>query len=387
MNSKTIYLDANATTAQAPEVTQAMIECFERLGANPDSQHQPGRAARRRLEDAREGIAEILGARLSGPQADQLVFTSGGTEANNLAMFGLCGPTDSRVLVSSIEHPCIAKAAEQLGAEGHSVEHIPVGLSGVVDASDLQALLGEPAHLVSVMLANHETGALQPVTQVARIAHKRGALVHTDAVQVAGKLQVDFRDLGVDAMSVAAHKCHGPIGIGALILRHGVKLEPRMFGGAQQYGLRPGTENVALAVGMFTALSLSLSRDAAEARINRMQLLRHQFEETLLSEIEGLSIHCRDVPRLPQTSNMAFPGIDRQAFFMALDTAAVACSTGSACQSGSSEPSPTLTAMGCEKRQIDSSLRFSFPASIGGPDVEEAARRIIRVYKHLRSQN
>lgn len=387
MNSKTIYLDANATTAQAPEVTQAMIECFERLGANPDSQHQPGRAARRRLEDAREGIAEILGARLSGPQADQLVFTSGGTEANNLAMFGLCGPTDSRVLVSSIEHPCIAKAAEQLGAEGHSVEHIPVGLSGVVDASDLQALLGEPAHLVSVMLANHETGALQPVTQVARIAHKRGALVHTDAVQVAGKLEVDFRDLGVDAMTVAAHKCHGPVGIGALILQHGVKLEPRMFGGSQQYGLRPGTENVALAVGMFTALSLSLSRDAAEARINRMQLLRHQFEETLLSEIEGLSIHCRDVPRLPQTSNMAFPGIDRQAFFMALDMAAVACSTGSACQSGSSEPSPTLTAMGCEKRQIDSSLRFSFPASIGGPDVEEAARRIIRVYKHLRSQN
>lgn len=186
-------------------------------------------------------------------------------------------------------------------------------------------------------------------------------------------------------MTVAAHKCHGPIGIGALILRHGVKLEPRMFGGAQQYGLRPGTENVALAVGMFTALSLS--RDAAEACINRMQLLRHQFEETLLSEIEGLSIHCRDVPRLPQTSNVAFPGIDRQAFFMALDMAGVACSTGSACQSGSSEPSPTLTAMGCEKRQIDSSLRFSFPTSTGGPDVEEAARRIIRVYKHLRSHN
>lgn len=385
MNAETIYLDANATTALAPEVTRAMIECYEQFGANPDSQHQPGRAARRRLEDAREGIADILGARLSGPQADQLIFTSGGTEANNLAIFGLCSPNDSRVLVSSIEHPCIANTAEQLQVEGHVVNHIPVGLSGVVDVSDLQDLLEKPAHLVSVMLANHETGALQPVTQLARLAHEQGALVHADAVQVAGKLEVDFRNLEVDAMTVGAHKCHGPVGIGALLLRHGVKLQPRMFGGAQQYGLRPGTENVALAVGMHTALSLA--RREAEARINHMQLLRHQFEEMLLSEINGLSIHCREVPRLPQTSNVAFPGIDRQAFFMALDMAGVACSTGSACQSGSSEPSPTLTAMGCEKHQIDSSLRFSFSASIGGPDIEEAARRIIRVYKHLRSQN
>jgi len=186
-------------------------------------------------------------------------------------------------------------------------------------------------------------------------------------------------------MAVTAHKCHGPLGIGALLLRHGVNLQPRLFGGSQQFGLRPGTENVALAVGMFTALSLCHAD--ARQRIDHMRRLRDRFEDALLGQIDGLVVHCRSANRLPQTSNMAFGGLDRQAFFMALDMAGVACSTGSACQSGSSEPSPTLTAMGCEKGQIDSSLRFSLSALTTEAEVEESVRRIIHVYKHLRDRN
>lgn len=385
MSPESIYLDANATTMQAPAVTQAMLECYERFGANPASQHRRGRDARRRLEDAREGIAELLGARIGGPQADQLIFTSGGTEANNLAIFGLSGPPGSRVIISSIEHPCVEGAAEQLAKENHHVDRIPVDRSGVIDPADLEALLTDAAHLVSVMLANHETGAVQPVQELASKAHERRALLHTDAVQAVGKLDIDFHDLGVDAMTVTAHKCHGPLGIGALLLQHGVKLQPRMFGGSQQYGLRPGTENVALAVGMHTALSLW--REETSERYERMQTLRNRFEELLLAEIPGLVVHSHTVARLPQTTNLAFPGIERQAFFMALDMAGVACSTGSACQSGSSEPSPTLLAMGCEKGQIDSSLRFSLSAATGAAEVEDSARRIIRAYKHLRKAN
>jgi len=385
MSSASIYLDANATTTQAPEVTRAIAECCQIFGANPASQHRPGREARRRLEDAREGIAEILGARLSGPRPDQLVFTSGGTEANNLAIFGLSGPRGSRVVISSIEHPSVANAARQLERDNYRVESIGVRTSGVVDPDDLDVLLQKPAHLVSVMLANHETGAIQPLTRIATHAHQHHALVHTDAVQAIGKIGVDFQSLEVDTMAVAAHKFHGPLGIGALLLRHGVKLQPLLFGGAQQFGLRPGTENVALSVGMFTALSLW--RDQARKRHDHMRQLRDRFEDALLREISDLVVHCRGVVRLPQTSNLAFLGLDRQALFIALDMAGIACSTGSACQSGSSEPSPTLTAMGCEKGQIDSSLRFSFSASTTAAEVEESARRIIHVCKHLREQD
>ncbi len=385
MSDDSIYLDANATTTQTPEVTRAIVACFERFGANPASQHRGGREARRHLEDAREGIAEILGARLSGPQADQLIFTSGGTEANNLAVFGLSGPGEGRVVVSSIEHPSIARAARQLRSDNEHVDRIPVRSSGVVDLADLDAVLKKPARLVSVMLANHETGAIQPVAEIAERAHQHRALMHTDAVQAVGKIKIDFHALGVDAMTVAAHKCHGPLGIGALLLRSGVKLRPRLFGGAQQYGLRPGTENVALAVGMFTALSQW--RDEARQRFNHMRSLRDRFEDALLSEIGNLEVHCRTADRLPQTSNVAFRGLDRQALFVALDMAGVACSTGSACQSGSSEPSPTLTAMGCEKGQIDSSLRFSLSALTKAADLDESVRRIIRVCKHLRDQD
>jgi len=234
------------------------------------------------------------------------------------------------------------------------------------------------------MLANNETGVIQPITEVARICRERGALAHTDAVQAVGKIPVNFRELGVDAMTVAPHKFHGPLGIGALVLRHGVKLQPQMFGGFQQGGMRPGTENVALAVGFHAALKLAA--DELPVRAARMNTLRDELEKNLRAEILEMVVIGEQARRLPNTSCVSFPGLDRQALVIALDLAGVACSTGSACASGSSEPSPTLVAMGLPKPVIEGALRFSVGAFTTAEEVAEAGRRILKTVKHLRSQ-
>ena len=266
-----IYLDHNATTPILPEVAAAMAECQLAAFANPESQHQLGRRARRALEDAREGIAEILGAELTGRQPDLVIFTSGGTEANNLALLGLSGGLNSaagRIIVSSIEHPSVAEPARFLARRGWQVDHLPVSRDGIIEKGDILLYLpesqaggaaesgksGMSPFLVSVMLANNETGVIQPIRELAAACRAAGVPLHTDAVQAVGKVPVNFRELGVTAMTIAAHKFHGPRGIGALIVRGGTPLAPQMFGGFQQNGLRPGTEPVALAVGMHAAL-------------------------------------------------------------------------------------------------------------------------------------
>ncbi|MCA9270803.1 MAG: cysteine desulfurase [Planctomycetales bacterium] len=385
-----IYLDYNSTSPIDPRVAAAMAECYAQGFANPASQHTPGRAARRRLEEAREGITELLGAKTTGMDADQVIFTSGGTEANNLALFGLAGASPGRVVVSSIEHPSVLAAAAELARRGWQVDYLPASSDGVCCLDQARALLAQPAALVSLMLANNETGVVQPVAEVAALAHSAGALVHTDAAQAAAKLPVDFRRLGVSAMSLAAHKFHGPRGVGALVLRHGAALRPLMFGGFQQAALRPGTEDVALAVGMHTALRLWLA-EAAE-RTARLTSLRDRFESHLASagagNVAAVNIEILGAPqdRLPQTSCVSFPGLERQALVMALDLAGVACSTGSACASGSSEPSHVLTAMGCSAAVISGAVRFSFGDPLTAADVDEAARRILSVVNKLRRQ-
>ncbi len=395
-----IYLDNNATTPLADAVAAAMAEC-ERAGyANPASSHAAGRRARRVLEDAREEIGRLLGADFSGMAADRVIFASGGTESNNLAVLGLAaaslgwhGPQpvqhDSdadrpHAVVSAIEHPSVVGPAEHLVKLGWKVDRLPVSSSGVVRLEALEPLFTPETRLVSVMLGNNETGVIQPVAEIAAVCRRRKIVVHTDAVQAVGKIPVDFRALGVDAMTVAAHKFHGPRGIGALVLRAGVAIEPLQFGGFQQAATRPGTESVTLAVGMREALRIA--QGDLPQRGRRLRELRDSFEAALAAGWAGMVINGRDAERLPHTSNVAFPGLDRQALLMALDLAGVYCSTGSACASGSNEPSGVLIAMGLDEAVIGSSLRFSFGVQNTAAEVAEAASRILKVANDLRTR-
>ncbi len=383
-----LYLDHNATTPPLPEVIEAMAECDRAGYANPASQHAAGRKARQVLEDAREGMAQLLGARLGNP-ADQLIFTSGGTEANNLALRGLLPEKNASLVVSAIEHPSVAETADFLESHGTHVARLGVDRLGVTRATELDPLLsasleaGHPPQLVSVMLGNNETGVLQPVADLAAIAHNNQALMHTDAVQVVGKLPVNFASLGVDALTFSAHKFHGPRGIGGLLLRTGVKLHPQLFGGFQQNALRPGTEPVTLAVGMHMALRAWA--EEANERAARMATVRDGFEQALLAQGLNIEIHGRAAPRLPHTSNISFLGCNRQSLLMALDLAGIACSTGSACASGSSDPSPCLVAMGVGEAAWDSALRFSWGAHGTPAEAEESARRISLVVNNLQN--
>jgi cysteine desulfurase len=404
VSDASIYLDHNSTTPIDPRVAEAMACAWKECGANPASQHSLGRKARRMLEEAREGILELLGAKIGGMDADQLIFTSGGTEANNLAILGLAyiasigtktGPGDPQrhpptLFVSPIEHPSVTASAAEAQRRGCIQKPLFVNRDGEVEeigsAGQLPFTAPGPS-IVTVMLANNETGVIQPVDFLRKAEGGEanvGPLIHTDAVQAVGKIPVKFRELHVDAMTVAPHKFHGPLGIGALVLRHGVKLQTQMFGGFQQGGMRPGTENLALAVGFHAALKFAI--DELTDRAARMKSLRDELEESLRAEFPEMVIIGEKAPRLPNTSCVSFPGLDRQALVMALDLAGVACSTGSACASGSSEPSPTLVAMGLPKPVIDGAIRLSLGTFTTAEEVAEAARRIIKTIKHLRSQ-
>jgi len=377
---KSIYLDNNATTPLHPAAAEAMARCQAELWGNPSSQHAWGRRAHRALEDAREDIARILGANTTGRQADHLVFTSGGTEANNLAILGLAAvrgaaASEHAIVSSAIEHASINESLEQLNARGCRVVRLKPNSDGVVQLDQLDRSLDEHTPFAAVQLANHETGVLQPLREIAARCARFGVPVHTDAAQVVGKLPVDFRALGVSTMSVAAHKFHGPVGIGALVVRGDVKLPPVLFGGFQQQGMRPGTESVALVLGMHAALATWEAE--AEARTAHLSALRDRFEATLAEHCPlPIVINGRGAPRLPNTSSVAFVGLERQALLMALDLAGVACSAGSACASGSSEPSPVLSAMGASEAVLASSLRFSFGATTTKEETDEAVARI-----------
>lgn len=408
---ESIYLDHNATTPLCAEAATAMSKSQAAAWANPESQHQLGRAARRAIDDAREGIAEILGVDLAGPQPDRIIFTSGGTEANNLALFELAGTTSAskRIAVSPIEHPSVAAVARELARRGWQVDQLPVSKKGDIllfderaersDAEEKSPFAGPAAEkssmspfsgpfsaaVASVMLANNETGVIQPIRRLAELCNTAGVPLHTDAVQAVGKIPVNFRELGVAAMTIAAHKFGGPRGIGALVVRGGASLAPQLFGGVQQHGLRPGTEPVALIAGMLAALA-TFAREQSE-RIERMTQLRDRFEAALVAAYSGAVVHGAAAARLPNTTCIAFPGLDRQALVMALDLAGICCSTGSACASGSSEPSPTLVAMGLPDELVGSSIRFSLGSSTTMAIVDTAIERIAGVLRCMSALN
>ena len=348
---------------------------------NAASSHQRGRRARQVLEEAREGIGRILGADMTGLQADRIILTSGGTEANNLALLGMAGSKPGRVIISSVEHPSVTGPAEQLERRGFDVCRVRVDSAGVVDQQHFHELLTPGTRLVSIMLANNETGVLQPIELLAGRCREVGVPFHTDAVQAVGKIPVHFAQLQVTALTLTGHKFHGPRGVGALLLQRSARIDPILFGGFQQMGLRPGTEPLELAVGLHHALQV-WQRDA-QTRAARMSALRDRFEQLLRDAAIGVVVNGLGARRLPHTSNVAFPGLDCQAVHMALDMAGVACSIGSACASGSTEPSAVLLAMRLPADIVESSLRFSLGAFTTRQDIDTAAERIIQAMRRL----
>ncbi|GIW82326.1 MAG: cysteine desulfurase IscS [Gemmatales bacterium] len=372
-----IYLDNNATTPMLPEVEDAMLRCQRDAFGNPASAHTIGRKARQKFEEAREKIADLLGA-----AADEVVFTSGATEANNLALFGLSASASSHLLASPIEHPSVAEPLKQLQHQGHAVDYLTVDSQGILDSASFRDKLRPDTQLVTAMLVNHEIGAIQPVQQLTAQC-PASVSFHCDAVQAVGKLPVHFQRLGVTTLSLSAHKFHGPKGIGALLVRRGTRLKPCLFGGHQQQSRRPGTEPVPLAVGMATALEIACAN--LDDRLDHVRRLRHSFLTSLAPVgpiVHGASEDCR---QSPYTANVSFPGCLAESLLMNLDLIGVACSTGSACSSGSLLPSPVLKAMGVEGDILRSAMRFSFSHLLTEREVIEAGRRIVEVVTRLRS--
>jgi cysteine desulfurase len=383
MSLDRIYFDNNATTFCAPEVIDAMADIARQPLANPASQHTFGRSARKVLEQAAADLLASVNARSHGMSADRILFCSGGTEANNLAVLGLPQKCEGAILVSAIEHPSVLAAAEAAAQRGKSVEYIPCTPSGVVDVDWLRDRLSRatqsPVALVAVMAANNETGVLQPISQIAAMVKEARARFHVDAVQCLGKSSVDFQAYQADSMTICAHKLHGPVGIGALVHRAEMKFDAQIFGGLQQAAVRSGTESVMLPVGF--ACAVKRVADNPE-RLVQMKALRDRFEQMLLYSCNEhhfrIELIGASESRLPNTSCVAFAPHSRQALQMALDLAGLACSTGSACESGSATPSHVLLAMGLSEPIVQSAVRFSLSEQTTQADVDQAVSIITK---------
>ncbi len=373
---KRIYLDNNATTQLLPEAFYAMEPFLNREFGNASSMHQEGRWARRALEAAREQMAQSLDS-----EPNQIIFTSGGTEANHLAVMGFAGMPLARVVTSSIEHPAVQGCFEVLGRRGFSVVRVPVDTTGIVDHAEFLNALNADARMVSIMLVNNETGAIQPVAKLAAEARQRGITFHTDAVQAVGRMNLSFRQLGVTALSLSAHKFHGPGGIGALIVDNKTLLHPVAFGGHQEFGFRPGTEPVALVVGMAKALECCLENIEQEA--DRLRRLRDSLEQRIRDKAGVAILNGPVHDRAANVLNLRFPNVDAQVAVLALDLMGLACSTGSACASGASTPSPTLLAMGLSEQEARSSIRFSLCRFTTLDDVETAAELVSKFIRRI----
>jgi cysteine desulfurase len=377
-----IYLDHNATTPPATEVVDRMAAALREQFGNPSSVHHYGQVAKSALDDARSAVAALIGG-----DPSEVVFTSGGTESDNFAIRGAAEalePTGRRHLVASaIEHEAVLNTFKALARRGWRTTLLPVDQSGVVSTDVLEQALTDDTALVSIMHANNEIGTIQPVAELARIAKARGAVFHTDAVQTAGKIPVDVKALGVDLLSLSAHKFYGPKGAGALWIRRGVRLHAPMTGGKQERSRRAGTENVAGIIGLGVAAQLARGKMAAEG--DRLSALRDRLEEGILAAVSGTAINGARLPRVPNTTNISFDRIEAESLLIALDLAGVAVSTGSACSSGTLEPSHVLKAMGFPPHRTQNSIRFSLGAANTEADVQRVIDVLPGVVDKLRS--
>jgi cysteine desulfurase len=369
-----IYFDHHASTPMLPEVWAAMQPLALEHFGNPASAHHAGRKARQALNEAREQLAALVDA-----YPDEVVFTSGATEANNLALFGLAGAAPGHILASPVEHSCVTEPLKALAARGFTVDMLPVNAHGVVEPTAYRERVQPTTRLAVVMLINHETGAIQPV---AELAHCVNVPFHTDAAQALGKWPVSFRELGATTLSASAHKFGGPKGIGVLIVRRGTKLQPLLLGGHQQQGRRPGTEMPMLAVGMAKALEVTLHRQPAERERLRQQ--RAQLLACLHERCPPMVVNS-PLDGSPYVLNVSFPGCRAELLLMRLDLAGLACSTGSACSSGSLLPSPVLQAMHVPDDVLRSAMRFSFGPSLTDADFARAAQIIVEAVRAVRA--
>jgi cysteine desulfurase len=373
-----VYLDHNATTPVDPRVLDAMLPFLREQYGNPSSLHWHGQRARAAVEEARAQVAALVGA-----EPADVVFTASGSESDNMALRGVAAKAKDRrrgIVVSAIEHHAVLNTAKALREEGVPVAVARVGESGIVDLDDLAAKVDETTALVSLMLANNETGMIQPVAEAARLARERGALAHCDAVQAAGKVPVDVGALGVDLLTLSAHKLYGPKGIGCLVVKRGTPMAPLVRGGGQERNRRAGTENVAGIVAFGAAARLAAERLEEEAV--RVGALRDRLEAKLLA-LPGAERNGRG-PRLPNTANVSFAGAEAEGLLIALDLEGIAVSTGAACAAGAVEPSHVLRAMGFAPERVQSSLRLSLGRTTTAADVDRAADVVVSVLARLR---
>lgn len=358
-----VYMDANATTPVLPEVWEAMRPYALDHFGNASSIHQQGQQARAAVEQAREKVADLLHCRPA-----EIVFTSGGTEADNMAIFGLVKPGD-HVITTAIEHHAVLNSAEQLRERHIDVTFLPVSAEGVLDPDEVRKALRPQTKLISVMMANNETGAIQPVEEIGRIAAEADVYFHTDAVQAIGKMPVDVRNIGCDLLSISGHKMHAPQGTGILYVRRGTQITPLLFGGPHERQRRAGTENLPGIVGLGKAAEIAMA-GLRDGSMERLSALRDKLETGILSAIGDVGVNAGNISRVPNTSNLWFDFLEGEALVIALDLKGLAVSGGSACQSGATEPSHVLLAMGLNEERARASLRFSLMKSSSEQDVD-----------------
>ncbi|QAV27340.1 cysteine desulfurase NifS [Neobacillus thermocopriae] len=375
-----IYLDHAATSPVHPQVVEAMIPYMTTYFGNPSSIHSFGRETRRALDEARETIAKTIGAK-----ANEIIFTSGGTEADNLAIIGVAMANRERgrhIITTSVEHHAVLNTCKYLQKQGFDVTYLPVDEHGIISIEQLKSALRDDTVLVSIMFGNNETGVLQPIHDIGQLLHDHDVYFHTDAVQAYGLVPIDVHELGIDLLSVSSHKINGPKGVGFLYVREGVRLTPHIYGGEQERKRRAGTENVPGIVGLQKAAEL------AQQMMSEKRALYEQFQRIMLTTFEREGIHYavngHETNRLPHVLNVAFFGTNVEALLVNLDLAGIAASSGSACTAGSIDPSHVLVAMyGNESERIRSSVRFSFGYGNTLEQVERAAYDIAKIVKRL----
>jgi cysteine desulfurase len=377
-----IYFDHNATTPVDPAVVETLARTTAEEFGNASSVQHFGQRAKAVLDEARSAVADVIGA-----EPSVLVFTSGGTESDNFALRGVAEalePTGRRHLIaSSIEHEAVLVTLRALARRGWRTTLLPVGTSGIVDPDALADALTDDTAIVSVMHANNEIGTIQPITELARIAHARGALFHTDAVQSIGKVPVDVRPLGVDLLSLSAHKFNGPKGIGALWIKRGARVTAILTGGKHERNRRAGTENVPAIAGLGVAARLARKKVTTDA--DRIGALRNRLEERILAQVPGTAVNGAREPRVPNTTNISFEAVEAESLLIALDLEGVAVSTGSACSSGTLEPSHVLRAMGLPAPRTQNSIRLSLGASNTEAEVDFVVSKLPAIVNKLRS--